>query len=116
MNTQKQLERLILKQATLPDDLWDTYDKVIIDTGERVRILQQRQRELWQQSAQVNLNSPQNAFNEISRITLDAFWEMPSTKINQLLHRLIGNRRFVVDEGETVGIGNAPKRTKRKYR
>lgn len=116
-NARKQLERLILTQADIAEKaLRDTYNKVIATTQERVSILEERQKELWQQSAQVSAYNPQRAYDEIASITLDKFWKLLSTKINQLLHRLLGPWRFLVDAGEIVGVIDAPKRGKKQIK
>jgi DNA invertase Pin-like site-specific DNA recombinase len=113
-NIDKQIRRMIMKQADTDDiSLQSMYDDEIKTAMERLRILQGRERELMQEAAQNNIASQQRAFEEIAEMTVEKFWEQDSTKINQLLHRLMGKSRFVVQAGVVVGIANVPKRKKR---
>jgi hypothetical protein len=53
------------------------------------------------------------AFDEIAERGMEHFWTQDDRTINQLLHRLMGKRRFVVNEGVIVGVADAPARKKR---
>jgi len=53
--------------------------------------------------------------DELKRLTLDCFWNLPDREINQWLKRLMGKRKFVVMNREIVGIADLPvKRRKTK--
>lgn len=57
------------------------------------------------------------SIDELRTLGIDAFWQQPPMRINQLLYRLFGPRRAViVRDGQPVGIGRAPQRAARPRR
>jgi hypothetical protein len=103
--------RLIVKQAAAPESLHNLYDEELKLIAERLSILQEALRELDRDEARAFIHvTPEYAYDEIVKLTVDGFWKLPQKQQNQLLHALMGKRRFVVLNGEIVGIADAPPR------
>jgi DNA invertase Pin-like site-specific DNA recombinase len=100
-----QIRRLILKQASVDDPaLRQMYDDEILSANERLKIMRSNLVDLRRRLTSSSvLADRQRAHDDLAALTLDVFWQQSSTKINQLLHRLMGNRRFVVRGGEITG-------------
>jgi hypothetical protein len=101
--------RLIEKQATSPVALSNIYDEELLTLGERLEILKANLREAEHRERQRNNISVKQAYAELATYErLEAFWQEPPTKINQLLFRLFGNIRLVVQDGKVVGSIKKP--------
>lgn len=101
--------QLIRKQASASEELQSLYDDEINSLGERLKILRANLAALKRQAAHPDMEVTQQvALGELKQLSVDKFWEQEDTFINQLLHRLIGNRRFVVLDGEIIGVTDAP--------
>jgi hypothetical protein len=103
----RQISVMINKQAAEKNAIVaEIYTQQIAEAGERLQILQ---RNLAQ--AQTSIESPSQiqarkmAFNEIVQVGVDAFWKQDPKCINQVLHRLFGQTRLVVQGGEIIGLG-----------
>jgi DNA invertase Pin-like site-specific DNA recombinase len=48
--------------------------------------------------------SQQYAVNELRQMSIEAFWQLEETQINQFLHRLLGRYRFVMRGGDIVSV------------
>lgn len=110
---EKQIQRMILKQASVETVLYDHYDQAIHDAGERLARLQARRNQLQHDYTGLNNVHRTRAYQEIIQHSVDKFWEQEAHIINQLLRRLLGNSRFVALDGEIVGVAPAPIRRKR---
>ncbi|HEX3052216.1 MAG TPA: recombinase family protein [Aggregatilineaceae bacterium] len=101
-----QLQRLIMKQASIEDEsLWNAYDAQILATNDRLKIMRAdlHARRLRQPSSAVR-QEQERAYRDIADMTVEQFWRRSSTEINQYLHRLMGGRRFLVYNGQIVRI------------
>lgn len=107
--TEDRIRRLIRKQ-TAADDLHDIYQEEI----DRERETLKRQRAaLDDAERQLAVGTRSHAdrttaFEEIVRLSVDVFWEQEGRYINQLLHRLMGNKRLSVLNGKVVEIVDKP--------
>jgi hypothetical protein len=48
--------------------------------------------------------------DEIAAMSLEAFWQQESRYINQVLHRLMGKKRFLLLDGEIIGVAEVTRR------
>jgi hypothetical protein len=88
---EKQIQRLIEKQATAPESLTDMYDAQIDGLAHQRENLLRRVDEVEREARRYNVADIQDAFRELSTYeTLEAFWAADKGTINQLLHRLDG--------------------------
>lgn len=47
---------------------------------------------------------------ELADLSLEAFWNQESRYINQILHRLLGKKRFLLLDGEIIGVAEVNRR------
>lgn len=98
-----QAKRLIHKQATAPESLSAMYDEQLQQLGEQ--LAQVRQRLLTEKKRQVPIEHYEaqvRTLEEIAAMSLETFWQKPRNEINQYLHRLLANRRWLVLDGVIV--------------
>ena len=109
--------RLIEKQAIAPPALANIYDEELQTIAERLEILTANLRDAERRERQKKSASVQQAYDELAAYeSLEAFWQEPSTKINQLLLRLLGNMRLVVRDGQIIGTRRKPPHHKARRR
>lgn len=101
---EEQAQRLVLKQATAPDTLSHIYDAEIKRIGERHVILrnQVEQAQYIEAHAKQQAREEQSVLGELRDLGLPTFWSQPDQTVNQLLHRLMGTKRFIVLDGEIL--------------
>lgn len=99
-----QANRLIDKQVAAPASLADTYDAKIQALGIQLDKIEARIDEETRSTRRFDLDDIQSAYNELTTYeTIERFWQAENGKINQILHRLMGNRRFTVINGTIDG-------------
>jgi hypothetical protein len=52
----------------------------------------------------------QSTLKEIAEMSLEAFWKQEIRYINQVLHRLLGKKRFLLLDGEIIGVAEVNRR------
>lgn len=113
---EKRIRQMILKQASADDAVHDLYDQEINNASVQLRGLKTRLKGLQQQVVETDsLKSAERAFEEIARIGADRFWQQEDRVINQLLHQIMGRRRFAVLDGKIVKVGYAHKQGRRRF-
>lgn len=106
--TENQIDRLIAEQSDAPDSIQSRYRRQIANLAERLEQLQEQESKLAQatnrkQHIEV---SRRQTLEEIRDMTLEKFWDLPDAQINQHLHRLLGELRFVVVDRQVAGFTN----------
>jgi hypothetical protein len=111
------LTRLINQHADATDETQYLYANQINIDSETFKKRKAEERELLAEVSHTNIAQQEQALGDIIQTGLEAFWSLPDQKINQYLHRLMQDARFVVLNGEIVGFAKAPKRNGnfRKY-
>lgn len=91
------------------------YQKKIDALAERVTILERRILELQAAGRRYDVESgaAYAALDDLAPI-LDALWQQDGAKVNQLLHRLMGSRRFAVRDGEIKAVVNYSREHRRR--
>ena len=56
----------------------------------------------------------QMTLEELTTLTLERFWHQESRKINQMLHRIMGNSRLVLLNGEVIGVTQVNRKQRRR--
>lgn len=108
-SAEDQARRLIHKQSSAPDNLQNLYDEQINTLGERLKSLRADLLRTQQEVISADTVKQTVTLEEIAELSLPAFWALSDVEVNQMLHRLMGKRRFVVDEAQFVGITDAPR-------
>ena len=55
----------------------------------------------------------QTTLEELAEMSLEAFWNQESRYINQVLHRLMGKKRFLLLDGEIIGVAELNRRQRK---
>jgi hypothetical protein len=99
---------MIIQQAKAPVAVQKIYSDKIAEASERLEILRRNLAQLQKYTESPSVMAArQQSFNELTEMGIDAFWMQASTRINQMLHRLFGKRRLIVNQGEIKGLGPA---------
>lgn len=102
---ERQIDTLIAEQANAPPSVQERYRQYLAALAARLDIL--RRRELEMRSAATRRARDEAAasvsLDEIRAITLEYFWQLPDRRINQILRRILGERRLVVLDKKIVG-------------
>lgn len=103
---QSQIDILIDRQANSDNaSVASRYDNAIDDLGNRLnRAIDKHNQLLAQDRDNIRkLESVKSALHELDSLGQDAFMNRPEYQVNQSLHRLLDNHRFVVQNGQVVG-------------
>jgi len=84
----------------------------IAQAGERLAILKARHQALHLTAAQTmqQQQDSHSAIEDIGRMGLEAFWQLPSTEQHQHLTRVMRSRRLVVLNNQIMGVSEKPRR------
>lgn len=102
---EQQVRNAIREQIRLPESEQRYYREEVDVLHHQITGLQAQMADLERQAATVNRVSQNqhDAFEIIKAQGLEAFWASESRRINQVLFRLMGNRRFVIDNKQIIG-------------
>ncbi len=90
------------------------YAEQIEQAQERLSILENHLATLNRETKpQTDHRQREMALNDLSQIGLEAFWDQPANRINQMLYNLFGRQRLFVRDGQICGVGPAPIRNYR---
>ncbi len=112
---QEQARNLVLKQAQAHSALTPIYDEQLQAIGERIDILQKTLAQTEREVRSRDTSTAVAAFRSLPE-NLAEIWEWDGTTINQLMHRLMGQRRLVARDNQIVGTQEAPVHPRRKER
>jgi hypothetical protein len=103
---QQQINMLISQQVMAKSaSVVEIYANRIAEAGERLEILKAN---LAQTQVRAETPSQQRAritsFEELLQRGVDYLWTLDERSINQYLHRIFGNLRLVVRDGEIVAL------------
>lgn len=104
------IRRLIQKQAAADDSLHDPYEDELRAEAGALKRRRARLAELErEQSSTVRQRADRRAaYDEIVGLSLEVFWAQPGRFINQILHRLMGDVRLAVIDGEIKELVDKP--------
>jgi DNA invertase Pin-like site-specific DNA recombinase len=114
LSLESQISVLILKEASADPEIRDLYVAEIAKATLRLKALRAQLRTLQEKHLSLDTSAIQrHTFDELATMTIDFFWTQEDRRINQMLHRLMGNKRFVVQEGQIIGVAEARVRRQR---
>lgn len=97
---QAQIDRVIIAQSTAPANVYDNYTRQIEQFSQRLTTLEgDLKRTEAQLEPPIVSRGRFQAYEQLSELRLERFWKLPAHEINQILHRVMGKHRFVVEEG-----------------
>lgn len=115
-DTRTRVQALVAKQVASHVNVMDTYDAPIQQLGDVLDALLAERERLTKAAENAAPTQTQTlALAELRELGLEAFWQQERAAINQHMHRLMGNYRFVIRGREVVGL-STHKRTKKGVR
>ena len=112
-DAENKLRRLILDKAAADIAIAYLYDEQLEHLSQQLARLKAESDRLEyqaQEGARQRITE-RRVLDDLAAMTLEAFWQQPDYAINQLLHRLLGKRRFVVLNGGILpGLVDKPRR------
>lgn len=98
-------KQLINDQANADLDSHDDYADYIKQESVKIRELTEQRNRLQQTLENLSVGlARERTFREIMENGIDWLWSQDSTTINTFLRRIMGNSRFVVDQGVIIGV------------
>src|SRR5690606_26059268 len=112
---EEQARTLIRRQASAGEELQALYDEELTGINVRLRNMRTSRSGLQAQTiADQQMETIQQAtLEELAAMTVEKFWKQESRYINQMLHRLMGNKRLLGLGGEIVGVAQVNRRQRR---
>ena len=109
---------LIYEQSAASQAAQGFYRKQVSDLASRVEILRAQLAQLERKSASATHEGAISlaTIAEIRELSLEAFWQQSDREINQMLHRLFGNRQLVILDKQIVGVVERRKKKRRSQR
>jgi len=103
---ESQARTLIRRQLTATEDIQKLYDEELQKIGIQLKNMKDGLNRLQGESlaAQQTTAVQQATLEELADLTLEEFWLQDSRVINQMLHRIMGNRRLVILNKEVIGV------------
>lgn len=103
---QKNIHFLIEEQMNAPDSARQFYRQQIEAKSSRLEQLNKQIQVLHFaiEEEQYTSREETRTIEELRKLTLECFWNLPDREINQWLRRLIGKRKFVIIDREITGV------------
>lgn len=102
---EKQIDALIINQATAPEAVKDRYTRQIEQSATRLETLRNELTDARiNQSVQERQHLQDSAYFDLQAITVDEFWALPAKEVNRRLRWLLNNVRVQVTDGEITGL------------
>lgn len=98
--------RLIRQQAKAGAEIQQIYQEELEQIDSRLSNMKSARDTLALKTmaAQKSSLTQQVTLDELAQLSLEAFWKKESRYINQVLHRLMGKKRFLLLDGEIIGV------------
>lgn len=106
---------LIRKQATAEENIQRLYDDELIKISEQLHCMKEARLRLQTEasSAYQSTTIQYTTLEQLAEMTVETFWQQESRVINQMLHRLMGKRKFVILNRELIGIATVNMRRRK---
>jgi hypothetical protein len=112
-----QVRVVVRQQMKAPETVQHILDEEIVKIGEQLKAMHATRERLQVESLSVQqANAVQQAsLEEMANLTVDRFWQQEDRYINQMLHRLMGQRRLVMVGGAVVGVVEVQRKRRRPH-
>ena len=103
---EEQARSLIHKQLSATENIQKFYDEELEKIGLQLKHMKNALGRMQGETlaAQQTTVVQQATLEELADLTLEGFWLQESRVINQMLHRIMGNRRLVILNREMIGV------------
>ncbi len=101
-----QARTLIREQAKAGSELQGMYQEELAQIDLRLKNMKVTREVLAKKAAESEKTTAlqQATLQELAELSLEAFWQQESRYINQVLHRLMGKKRFLLLDGDIIGV------------
>lgn len=112
-----QVRVVVRQQMKAPETVQHILDEEIVKIGEQLKAMHATRERLQVESLSVQQASAvqQASLEEMANLTVDRFWQQEDRYINQMLHRLMGQRRLVMVGGAVVGVVEVQRKRRRPH-
>jgi len=106
---------LIREQARSGSELQAIYHEELVQINVRLKNMKVTRDALQSKAVETERATTvqQTALYEVAQMSLEAFWKQESRYINQVLHRLMGKKRFLLLDGTIIGVAEINRRQRR---
>jgi hypothetical protein len=103
---------LIRQQMKAGSELQSIYQEELAQINTRLKNMKVTRSTLKSKVAATERTTEiqQATLRELAELSLEAFWKQESRYINQVLHRLMGKKRFLLLDGEIIGVAEINRR------
>jgi len=102
---EKQIDGLIMHQATAPAILRERYTAQIEAAAERLEILERQRSEMQRSQPDQDRQRVQEiGMRDLAAQSMDQFWALDANRINRILREVFGNVRLVVKDAQIIGL------------
>jgi len=103
---------LIRQQMKAGSELQSIYQEELAQINTRLKNMKVTRNTLKSKAAATERTTElqQATLQELAELSLEAFWKQKSRYINQVLHRLMGKKRFLLLDGEIIGVAEINRR------
>lgn len=112
---QLEARQLIREQAKAGAELQGIYHEELAQIEVRLKNMKVTRDSLAAKvvETQQTTTVQQVTLEELATMSLEAFWKQESRYINQILHRLLGKKRFLLLDGEIIGVAELNRRQRK---
>lgn len=112
-----QVRVVVRQQMKAPETVQHILDEEIVKIGEQLKAMHATRDRLQVEALSVQQASAvqQASLEEMANLTVDRFWQQEDRYINQMLHRLMGQRRLVMVGGAVVGVVEVQRKRRRPH-
>lgn len=112
---EEQARSLIRMQRNAPENIQQLYAEELEKIGDQLRHMKETRNRLQGEvlATQQSTTMQQATLGELADLTLEKFWQQESRYINQVLHRIMGNRRLVILNRELIGVAEVHRKQRR---
>ncbi|GAB4523302.1 MAG: hypothetical protein OHK0046_36820 [Anaerolineae bacterium] len=109
---QLEARNLIREQTKAGAELQSIYQEELAQINTRLKNMKVTRDTLQTRALQSEqlTTVQQITLDELAELSLEAFWNQESRYINQILHRLMGKKRFLLLDGEIIGVAEIHRR------
>ena len=107
--------QLIREQAKAGTELQGIYQEELAQINTRLKNMKVTRDALQAKAVETQQTTAvqQATLEELAAMSLEAFWKQESRYINQTLHRLRGKKRFLLLDGEIIGVAELNRRQRK---
>jgi hypothetical protein len=102
-------------QRNAPENIQQLYAEELERISDQLKHMKETRNRLQGEvlATRQSTTMQQATLGELADLTLEKFWQQESRYINQVLHRIMGNRRLVILNRELIGVAEVQRKQRR---